>query len=337
MISLDIGTKYIKMCQLAKNNDTYEIISSAMAPNPVTENPEKKENQIILANRIKSIAKKAFFHQKKTISSIGGGYQSIVSYFRFPLLAPEEIAGAVSLEAEQSISTTLDSLYTDFQVLPQVENDKIDVLFVAIPTQAFDANMRTIARARLDLQIVDIDNLALTNCFLAFGGDLVNESVVLLDIGHTSTKISVIDGGKLRFIRNVNFGGINISNEIASSFGTSFEIAEEIKKQPDKWDELGLNIKTVLRKSMPDLLEAIYRSIEYCVNRNAMLSTDKILLTGGTSYLKDIGTFVQEVLDIPTITWNPIADLEQTGKAKHGLGQFLSVALGLALRNGKNV
>ena len=67
---------------------------------------------------------------------------------------------------------------------------------------------------------------------------------------------------------------------------------------------------------MPDLLEAIYRSIEYCLNRNAMLSTDKILLTGGTSYLKDLGSFVEEVLDIPTSTWNPISDLEKKGKAK---------------------
>jgi len=307
-----------------------------MATNPVSSNPEKKENQAVLANRIKSIFKNTSFSNKQTVSSIGGS-QSIIRFFRFPLLSMEEIKGAVLLEAEQSVSAAMNTLYTDFQPLPQVENDKIDVLFIAIPAQVLDAAMRTIERSGLKLGIVDLDNLALTNSFLVFGGELVKESVVLLNIGHTYTNISVIDGGKLRFIRNVNFGGSNISNEIANSFGISIEMAEEIKQQPDKWDELGLNIKSVLRKSMPDLLEAIYRSIEYCLNRNAMLSTDKILLTGGTSYLKEIGSFVQEVLDIPTVTWNPVSDLEKQGKAKQGLGQFLSVVLGLAIRNGKTV
>jgi type IV pilus assembly protein PilM len=183
---------------------------------------------------------------------------------------------------------------------------------------------------------MDIDNLALVNCFLAFEPEPEKESVVLLDVGHTYTNISVLDSGQLRFIRNVAFGGKDISQEISNSYGMYFEMAEEIKKRPQLWGEIGLNMKNILKKSASELLEAIYRSIEYCMGRKKLLNVDKILLTGGTSSLQGFDSFVSDVLGIPTVKWNPIAHISTTGECRKEQGQFLGVSLGLAIRENKN-
>ncbi|MCB4792018.1 MAG: pilus assembly protein PilM [Elusimicrobia bacterium] len=336
MIGLDIGTKNIKICRVEQNDAAYNIVAAAVTANPESNIPNENKGHQFIVNKLKSICKETGCSKKQIISSIGGT-NLIVRYFSFPLLSEEELKGALQIEVQQSLTVSLDTLYNDFNLLPQLEKNKLDVMFVAVPKNIIDDNTKIISDAGLDLNIMDIDNLALTNCFLVFGGEAVSESVILLDIGHTYTNISVIENGKLRFIKNVKFGGKDISDAIADAYGIPYEMAEIIKKKPDRWDEIGLNIRSILQKSMPNLLETIYRTIEYCINKDAVLNIDKILITGGASYTKNIDKFIGDVLDIPTLIWNPIADLEIQGNSKKELGRFLGVALGLALRYGKTI
>ena len=153
-----------------------------------------------------------------------------------------------------------------------------------------------------------------------------------MNIGHTFTNISVIDSGISCVHQDVNFGGANITAEIADIYGIPANSAEEIKKRPDLWKELGLNIKNVLRKSMPDLLEAVYRSMEYCIGRKRIINVDKILITGGTSDVEGIDNFMSEALGIVSAKWNPLDHVESGEGAKKEFGSSLSVALGLAVR-----
>ncbi|MHB9154479.1 MAG: type IV pilus assembly protein PilM [Endomicrobiales bacterium] len=334
MIGLDIGSKFIKICQVEKKGDKHHILLAMMATNPLATRGEKQDADVV--NRIRSALKGIELPSRAAATSVGGA-QISARNFSFPLLTADELKGAVKLEAEQSIFSDLNMMYTDYQVLTPGDKEKLDVLYVAVPREMVERHMQIIESSGLDMMVMDIDNLALSNCYLAFDPNPGKESVVLLNIGHAQTNISVIDGGELRFVRNVSFGGKDISAEIANSFGVTPEAAEEIKKQPALWGELGLNIKNILRKSMPDLLEAIYRSIEYCMSRKKLINVDKILLTGGTSCLQGIDGFIAEVIGITTEKWNPIAGIEIKGRSKKEMGRFLSVALGLAIRGEKNV
>lgn len=329
MIGLDIGSKFIKICQAEKRGDKYHVISAIMASNPLATSPDKQDIDISL--RIKAALKGVALRTRSAAVSVGGP-QISARNFSFPVLTDEELKGAVKLEAEQSIFSDLSSMYTDFQVLTPDEKEKLEVLFVAVPRDMVERHMHIIEGAGLETMAVDIDNLALASCYLAFEPGPHKESVVLMNVGHSQTNISVMDGEELRFVRNVNFGGKDITAEIANTFEIDPLLAEEIKKQPKLWDEIGLNIKNVLRKSMPDLLEAIYRSIEYCMSRKKLINVDKILLTGGTSGLEGMDSFVADVIGINTEKWTPFAGLEIKGRSKKEMGRFMSVALGLAIR-----
>ena len=71
------------------------------------------------------------------------------------------------------------------------------------------------------------DNIALANCFLALEERRAfAESVVLVNIGHEVSNIAIVDRGRLRFIRNVAFGGLDVTREIAGIYEVDFETVE---------------------------------------------------------------------------------------------------------------
>ncbi|MCL2389424.1 MAG: pilus assembly protein PilM, partial [Elusimicrobia bacterium] len=114
-------------------------------------------------------------------------------------------------------------------------------------------------------------------------------------------------------------------------------IAEQIKRQSEIWADLGLNVKNILKKSSPNLLEAVFRSMEHSMTRQKIVAVDSILITGGGACLKGIDTFIHDVLGIKSEKWNPLQsasvvnassafDIEQ--------GFLLPVSIGLALQKG---
>jgi type IV pilus assembly protein PilM len=184
----------------------------------------------------------------------------------------------------------------------------------------------------MDLTIVDIDHLALANCFLALEPGAGKEAVILLNIGHTQTNLSIVDAGELRFVRNVAFGGRDITRIIAQIMGISEEHAEDLKKNPQIWKECGVNIKDILRRSLPDVLEAIYRSIEYCMNRKKLVCVDRILLTGGSAALPGVSDFMKDALGIAAVPWNPLTRMNIAQKTILDMGYYLTVSIGLGMR-----
>jgi Tfp pilus assembly PilM family ATPase len=83
---------------------------------------------------------------------------------------------------------------------------------------------------------------------------------------------------------------------------------------------------------MPDLIEAVYRSMEYCIGRKKIINVDKILITGGTSDVVGIEAFMAEALGVVSEKWNPLDHVGAGEGSKKEFGGALSVAMGLAIR-----
>ncbi len=329
-IGVDIGSRNIKISKLHTVDGCSALSFAIMAEYAGGEKTDVNAEAAI-SQKIQKMVQSVSAHAQSAIVSVG--LPEIVTHnFIFPPMSIDELRGAVHLEAGQAVSIDLHSMSTDYQILSTVENNQSEVLFVAVPNPVINRLLRVAVRGGLSVSTIDLDNLAVANCFAAIEPDVEKQSAVILNIGHVKTNIVVMDGGKVRFVRNVAFGGVHITEAIANRYHVSMEIAEEIKQQSFLWNSLGLNMKNILRQCMPDLLEAVYRSMEYCMNRKRLLNVDRILLTGGTANLTGLDRFVAEVFGIDTECWNPLdyLDVGESGQKKYG--PFLCVALGLALR-----
>jgi len=256
--------------------------------------------------------------------------------FSFPHgLTGETLRGAVMIEAENSIFEAMDGLYSDFQEVSDLSSTQsTDILFVASPKEKIDKKLSSLSLADIEVKGLSVDNIALANCFNTFNPRKAAGSVMVVDIGHEVSKIAVIDHGRLVFIRNAAFGGKHVTDEIAVSYEVSYYVAEQIKRQFAVWNQIGLNIKNTLKKSANNLLEAVFRSMEYCISKQKVSRIDEIFITGGGSMLKSMDTFIWETLGVNTVKWNPFESEMIRGVFDAEKGFFVPVALGLAINDG---
>jgi type IV pilus assembly protein PilM len=325
LIGLDLGSKYIKACTVVPGNGGSYTAYAAMT--------EMSDDKNVLTGKIKHLLRQLRIKNKDTFLSVGG-IDLLSRDFSMPKINRENIEKAVMYEAENSVFETLDDMYSDYQVLSSTD-DKMDVLFAASPRKNIVKMMEKLSLSNLNIAGVNVDNIALTNAFVELDDKRAfREAVVLVNIGDAVSNISIVDKGVLRFIRNVAFGGKDVTCEIASIYETDIEVAEQIKRQPVIWDDIGLNIKNILKKSSSNLLEAIFRSMEYCVSRQKIGKVDRILLTGGGAVLRGIDNFIFDTLGIITEKWNPLKSDKIKCAVDSDLGCFAPVVLGLALTKG---
>jgi ethanolamine utilization protein EutJ len=112
----------------------------------------------------------------------------------------------------------------------------------------------------------------------------------IVDVGGGTTGIAVLKKGKVVYTADEPTGGTHFSLVIAGSTGTTFEKAEEMKKDPKEQTRLFPLIRPVMEK------------VGTIVRRHiAGHKVDKIYLVGGTCAYPGMDQVIQEVTGIETV------------------------------------
>lgn len=172
----------------------------------------------------------------------------------------------------------------------------------------------------------------------------IENGVVLIDIGGSTTSVAVYEEGDLRFASVIPIGGISITNDLAIGLKTDPEIAEKLKVEHAsaivRGDSSGVSIKhsgeihSFNISEIDDIVEARLEEIFEAVNRELKRAgcagklPSGAVITGGTAKLKGIAEYAKEALGLAARVGIP------TGYAgvADGIDQpQFAVALGLML------
>ena len=243
----------------------------------------------------------------------------------------------VNSEALNSISEDLGKMYTSYTVLKNDSDKEYNIIFSAAPMDKVNAKFSFInSIENLSVAGVTLEDFALANAFIEFGPKYKNnENIILINIGYTSSNVIVLNSKELVFIKDIDFGGQDITRDISSFFSIPERLSEELKRRDDLRQNINFNMKNVLKKNVAVLIETLFRTIEHCITRQFIVSVDRIVLTGGGAMTEGIDNFIQDTLGIPTEKWNPLDNNKFVGYVNKPQGFFLPVALGLALEKEK--
>jgi len=112
----------------------------------------------------------------------------------------------------------------------------------------------------------------------------------IVDVGGGTTGIAVLKKGKVVYTADEPTGGTHFSLVIAGSTGSTFEEAEELKKDPKEQTRLFPVIRPVMEK------------VGTIVRRHiAGHKVDRIYLVGGTCAFPGMDQVIQEVTGVPTV------------------------------------
>jgi len=328
-VGLDIGNHSIKIVQLSGSPEKPSLVSFGI----------KKivgASKDAVVTSVKSLSGEIGISAKEVNISVSGP-SLIVRLISMPKMTDEELAGAVRFEAEKFIPFDINDCILDFQILDNKEakdKNNVDILLAAAKKEYVCQRIKTVEEAGFSVRTVDADIFAIINSFLkSFPSPEQPKTTALLNIGASSTDLSIVRGNMPVFVREIPLGGSSLSAAVSKAMGLGLEESEALLLSPkERLNE----IVASARAATGALLDEVRLSFGYYENQSGR-SVDEIFISGGGSGMAGLEEAFREAFGSKPLRWDPFQFLDKSspaidaGALERMKGSFC-VAVGLALR-----
>ena len=339
IVGLDVGSSSIKAVELKKSRGGIEVAHlglEPLAPDIVV------DSMIVDSGTVSSAISKLFTDNSiktKNVATAVSGHSVIVKKISLPSMSDAELADTIEKEAAQHIPFDLADVNLDFQILSEDEGQPhMDVLLVAVKKDKILNYTNVLSMSGKTPAIVDIDALALQNCYEYNYEPSPNQVVALLNLGASVMNINIVKGTSPLFPRDVSVGGHQYTDSLQKELDLSFEDAEALK--------LGKKVGTVSEDAKTPILQQvteiivleIQKTFDFFRASSAGEHIEKIYVAGGSSKVPGLLEALRQEFAMPVEILNPFQKISPPAAGptveliEANAGQ-LAVAVGLALRS----
>lgn len=284
VIGLDIGAHSIKVCEVSGSPGKVKVDKFAIIPlseAAIIEDEIQKPAEITAA--IISAFKQANIRSKMVCIGLYGP-NTMTKRLNTPEGSKEEIEDHVMWEAEQYITFGADESMIDFHIIGDNDGGGKDTLVAAAKVDVVDHFTEVVKPAKLNVKVVDLSVIALSNIFEEFAGSNLEEydaGTLLIDFGAQSTKIVIYKKGGPIFTKEISVGGALVTEEIQRQMGVSYQEAEDLKTS----GELPEEILAVINTQVDQQVAEIRKNINFYVTQGSAEKVNYCFITGGSSLL----------------------------------------------------
>ncbi len=255
----------------------------------------------------------------------------IVKKISLPSMSDQELAETIQKEAAQHIPFDLADVNLDYQILSDdATSPTMDVLLVAVKKDKILNYTNVLSMAGKTPAIVDIDALALQNCYEYNYEPAPTQVVALLNLGASVMNINIVKGTTPLFPRDVSVGGHQYTDSLQKELDLSFDDAESLK--------LGHKVGTVHDDAKTPILQQVTEIIVLEIQKTFDFFRASAAGEHGSAKVPGLVEALRQEFSMPVELFNPfqkvLAPVEGAGAelVEQNAGQ-LAVAVGLALRS----
>ncbi|MAG12329.1 hypothetical protein CL630_00770 [bacterium] len=360
VVGIDIGASSVKVVQLRRKKgqailETYgELALGPYADLEVGQSVQLSVEKI--AEAVKDVLREANVTTKQSAFSIPLS-SSLTSVIEFPAVSEDELKSMVPIEARKYIPVPISEVTLDWWIIPHRERgivglepeankkedavradakgrkkDTKNVLLVAIHNNTIEKYRQIAKLNNLNVGFLEIETFSAIRSLLARG----TSTFLILDMGSSTTNVSVVESGVVYRSHVVNRGSQDITVALSKSLSISILKAEEMKRMHGlvgKEGE-GSKVNETARLIMEGVLTKVNRVLlDYEKKENEAVS--QIILSGGGALLKGVTELAAQNLDTEVVYGNPFEKVETPAFLEDvlkNIGPSFSVALGVALR-----
>ncbi|MBS1716938.1 MAG: type IV pilus assembly protein PilM [Armatimonadetes bacterium] len=341
---IDIGHHAIKVVQAERIGNQWKVVRFGEVPTP----PDALRDGVVVDQdgigfAIKQLLRDTGIHGTNCSVAVSGG-SVVVRNIRIPKMSEQTLRKSIKFEASRYVPNSVEDSFIEFEILGDADEAQMDVLVVAAPRELVTSRIRTCESIGLEVEAVDIEAFASYRSLIEFNQDrdYGDSTVALVDIGASTTNMSVIQKNTFVMSRSISNGGQVLSDALKNYFKLSDADAESGKAQLDVTDLLEEVPHEnpplrVVQPHLDDLIREVRRSLNYFQSQQGDTDNrqvNSILLTGGGARLQGIAKYLEAKLGIPTFTLglmeNP--NYQELPMSPDQALDF-SVATGLAMRS----
>lgn len=338
-IGIDVSTSGIKVAVLKERVSGIELdrfgeeplVAGAITGGEITDRPAVVQGLLALAKK---------HHVKRASIALpeSRGY-----------LFEAEVTGATLAEWKVGIERRLDEYVplppadVAFDIAPMSQEEgKARVVGVGYARRVVEESLAAFDEAGIEVEAIESETFALPRALMKHGS---TETVLMIDIGKTTTKLTVATNRLPRFVTTLDIGGHALTLAIVKHFGVSEEEAKRVKTErgivPGAGNEEYI---AAMLSTVAVIREEIAKRLDYWQTRAATgPSSDVVtraILVGGNATVLGLPEYLEASLKVPVELGDVFANfasreswlppLEYTESLAYG------TAIGLALRRYAN-
>jgi type IV pilus assembly protein PilM len=353
-VGVDIGSRFIKMVQVARTRQGPAIVNFGCIPTP----PKAVKDGVIqqpvaVADALNALLAAQKVRQRKVIAAVSG-QAAVIRNAEFPKMSASELRETLKWEAEQHIPIPPDDGVIDFAITNDGSSEPpkpMGVMLVGCQKRIVQGYVDTFADAGLKPIALEVDLLAVYRA-LGFNGYFPSNQqgfgCALLDLGASSAYLSMFHQGLPQQTRNIPVAGNRFAEAIAEGMGgIGEEKARELRNQYGV--AIGTPVSRLVQPVAEELLLEIRRSLEFYLVKNVGRVVSHLFLVGGLAKMRGVPEFLESRLNealkerqsgagLTVVVASPTAQMTMAPPAAEAVdlpGPEYLEALGLALREEK--
>jgi type IV pilus assembly protein PilM len=334
-VALDIGSGLIKLVVI--DHGSGEPVLTKVAFTTVVDGAIVEGEVMdpgIVSDAIRSLLTSAGIKAKRVVTAVGGR-DVIIKKISMDRMKEAEAREQIRWEAEQHVPFDMDNVELDFQILdPEGEGLQMAVLLVAAKRELVETKQTLFSDVGLEATVIDVDAFALHNAFELNYPDAMRGVVGLVNIGHETTNVNILDEGVPVLTRDIMMGTRRFREDLQRERNMSAEDAEQLLRGFERNEAL----EPLLASRGEELAVGIERAAAFLQSSSRSASgLSRIFTSGGGSRIPGLNRILADRLRLPVQTANPLERLQVAEgvfdtMSLDEVAPLLMLPVGLALR-----
>jgi len=335
-VGLDIGSGLIKLVAISHGSGEpvlTKVAFTSVVDDAIVEGEVMDKG--IVADAIKGLMASAGIKTKQVVTAVGGR-DVIIKKIAMDRMKEGDAREVIRWEAEQHVPFDMDNVELDFQILdPEAEGLQMTVLLVAAKRELVETKLALLADVGLEPSVIDVDAFALHNAFEVNYPDAMRGVVGLINIGHETTNVNILDDGIPVLTRDIPIGTRRFREDMQRERGLSADDTERLLQSASADDTL----RPFLETRGEELAVGIERAAAFLQSASRSAGgVSRLYTTGGGARIPGINQVLADRLRLPVQMANPVERLQvadgvfDSMEVDH-VAPLLMLPIGLALRS----
>ena len=344
IFGLDVGTSCVSAVWLRKDDGVYRVIAAGRT-RVVHGGSGHLSSDAFVVKAIRECVKSANIKTRYAVCSLSGS-DIALRRFEFPAVSDDELANAVLFEAEQVCPFEEGQFIVDYQLM---NNNKFGSkksgvqeaggltrgILVAAMADVIGRRNQLARKSALNCVLMDIDGLALLNCYSECEDHVVGQTTALLRIGDNFSNLVILPDGGLPFVRDIPHASTEIIGRICTEH-VSFEAIGDTFygwRQDGRHDQA---IRNGMEAACTPLIAELTETLRYYALHEGQ-AVDTIYVCGYLGVGEDLCNLLDSRLSPKVVIWNPFDKMRCDSSCRgfdiiKAHGPSLALAAGLAMR-----
>ena len=240
------------------------------------------------------------------------GRDAITRYSLLPHMPEWRLKLLVGMEVAEVAEKTGEALSADHRVLGSGGDGNL-VLVALAKDARVQATVTALESAGVEVAGAVPQPVAVGDAFRLLGEGTEGKIVLVLDVGHGSSEVAIVELGELVFARSVAMGASVFHERIEKLLGVTPENADEVLESGRTPE--GEDVDPLLRPARQQIASMVESSLQFARSqlKRKNLAVERVVLTGGGARIPGLAEAVGKALGCPAETFDPFAHLDAAG------------------------